>query len=136
MKKLLSLAAILVAGALFLTACGGSGEKLECTGVESMEGITVNTKIIVKFNNDKVSKVSSAMTFDDSEIAQAVGGILQQLESQSGEKIGISVSGKTINIDDMLKFNKLNGADEEDKYTGISKADAKKEFEEAGYTCK
>ena len=132
MKKMLSLAAILVAGGFLLTACGGSGNKLTCTSEESLLGNKADIEVVISFDGDKVSKMSGSMTFEDEAFAKTIAEGLKQL-GDDAKKASLSVSGKTLKIGDMIEFNKLQGEDFD--LTGVSKDEAKKQLEDAGFKC-
>lgn len=144
MKKFFSLLCVFVFGALVLTGCGSSGNKIVCTAEQKDEasGQSMKSEIVAKLKDDKIDSVSAEMTFDNEDAANQYYSILQLAEAfmEEGKSLDISKSGKTIKIGNMMDMLNSEGNEEEGKEAfDISKAtkeDFKKYVEAQGYTCK
>ena len=144
MKKFFSLLGVFVFGALVLTGCGSSGEKLTCTVEQKDEasGQTMKAEIIAKLKEDKIDSVSAEMTFDSEDAANQYYSILQLAEAfmEEGKSLDLSKSGKTIKIGNMMDMLSSEGNEEEGEAAfDVSKAtkdEFKKYVEAQGYTCK
>ena len=92
MKKLLGIGAIF-AGAILLTGCGGSSNTYTCTSSYSEGGVSMEEKIVSRFDKDgKVESFDLVYTVSNEETANA----LYQAYSIYGANV--KKSGKTVTI--------------------------------------
>ena len=131
MKKgiLLGLASLFI-----LTGCGNKNEVV-CTGKMDEEGMKAEAKITATIKDDKVEKVSAAITFDDKETAEQYCSLFEMANGfaeSEDDKVGFKCDGKTISFENYSDF----AGDDED-IVGMAKADFIKTMEkEDGVTCK
>lgn len=116
MKKL---GALLIVGTLLLTGCG---KKVTCSGdVKSSTG-NYKQEVTATLKNDKVSKVTGKMTFEDESTAKTMCSWIElanNMETDESKKVNYKCSGKTITINN---YDKL--AEDEDgsnKVIGLTK---------------
>lgn len=125
---------------VFMTGCGDSGKKLSCKGKEG----TADTEAIVKFKDDKVSKVTikSSTEANSKEEAKAAKTILDttygpQFETIDGVSYKSEVKSKKVTMILDIDISKTTDDIKESYTTSASTYDEiKKEYEKKGYTCK
>lgn len=134
-KKLLGLT-VLGCGALLLTGCG-SGTKLTCETTES--GMTMKYILSYDNNKEKIEKVTTEATMDlgESEYGDLLDmdALKEEAEKQCDEQdtgdCRVTVDGKKLTISISGKAEDILDNDENKTYD-----EAKKYFENEGYTCK
>lgn len=140
MKKVLMSGTLLVC-MVMLSGCGS--KTLTCTDEVTSDGMgTTTTKVELTFKKDKISKAktSATMVVEDaykSYISFMKSSLESTLENQNGVTYKVTVNDNKLDAVAEYNISKL------DSYTTISGAnqslsydDAKKYFEDSGYTCK
>lgn len=136
MKKL---GAFLVVGTLLLTGCGG--KKVVCTSeVKDVTG-SYKMNITANLKDNKVSKLSAEMKFEDDNAAEQMCSMLKAFSSliEGNEKLDYKCNGKKITVNN---YNLLVDSDDDsDKVIGITKDEFIKKMEESStdeekVTCK
>ena len=150
MKKMYLLLAVLVCGALFLTACGSSNN-LVCSGDMMENGQKVGTtEIEVEFDgDDKVKNASVTMAFEDEEYASQMYGMIELVigfAKSSGQEVpdlDMKKDGKKIIIGNYAALTQLESDDEEnsENIIGMTREEFKKYIEDSNdesqtVTCK
>ena len=122
-------------GALLLTGCGGSSNKVVCSGdfKEGGQKIASGEIAATLDDSDKVKDVSATMTFEDEQTATAYQQLMEEFGS-SGLGIKATRSGKKVTISN---YDVLSSS-AEDSLVGVSKADFIKAMESdgSGLSCK
>ena len=122
-----------VFGLVFLTGCGGSGNKVTCSA-DLKEGDTKygTAEIVAELDDsDKVKTVEMTMKIDDKDAAQQVFSMITLANSfaeNDSQKIDASLDGNKITIKNAEAY--LNQTESETKLVGMSKADFIKLVEE------
>lgn len=119
-------------GMLFLTGCGDA-HTLKCERSEDGQSVSVE----VKYNSDetKPEKVSMEMVYDagdeatSEQLEQAKELFESSMCTDDYDKCSVNIKGKTLVIN-------VSGTAEKLDFPEGSMADAKKQAEEEGYTCK
>jgi len=135
-----AVAVLVVAIVIFFFMKGG--KKLTCTMNESQSGMSMTSKITVKFNGDKAKSVKANMSVDFGKSSQAKSMaklFKSEFEDEAedvkkaGGKATIKVDGGKVTLDMSAENKGLSSV------TGSSKEsykEIKKSLESAGYSCK
>ena len=138
----LALVLVLVAG------CGGAkGKTLTCTKSEDETGMKTSQTLKVVFKDDKASKINMDMKMDiDEQYASYISTIKSMIDSQfesykskDGIKFDSKTSKNTVSVSlevNLAKFSKDDLAALDLDGSEGTYEEAKKAFEEEGYTCK
>ncbi len=121
-KKLFYSLIVGVFGALLLAGCGGSSNKVTCTGDIEEGGVKyASAEIEAEFDSsDKIKNVSASMTFESEEVASQYYAYMTALSSMAGDsvKLDAKLDGKKVTI---KNYDVIASANEEDNIIGISK---------------
>ena len=143
MKKLLGLLAVIIA--FTLTGCGAT-KTLTCTKDYNASGLQMHEDVKTTFNGDKVKKMVIAVdaTMSDT-LTPYADKIKDALTSQykkysdNGAPVDIKVDGKEIHVVVTMDLDKMTSKQRSNLNVSNVKGsmtDNKKDFENAGYTCK
>ena len=154
MKKMYLFALTLLCGVLFLTACGGSSNKMTCSGdMKEGDQKVGSAEIVAEFDDDdKVKNASISIEFEDADTASQMYAFMQlgisfakaqaEEEGKDFPDIKMNLDGKKLTIDDYASFASMS-ADEEDgepNIIGMTRDEFKKYIEENNddgvFTCK
>lgn len=147
MKRFLKLGIPVLSLTLLLTGCGNT-KTLECSMKDdSNDGMVLNQKVKVSFDGDNVTKVDMdmKMTVDEeySDYMDMMEDSLKEqfedIESKKGITLKTSTKGNDINISfvaDLTKMDKDTKEELDIVDTEASYDEAKKTFEDEGYSCK
>ena len=128
MKKTLKSVLLLIVMAIMVFALTGCGSKVVGTkeDTDSLIG-KYSEKVEVKFKNNKASKVTETMTFENADKAKAMESAMSLFSSESDVKI--KRSGKKIKM--TADAEKFFGTKDE-----LSKDDVKTKLKDMGYEVK
>ncbi len=140
MKKVLMSGTLLVC-MVMLSGCGS--KTLTCTDEVTSDGMgTTTTKVELTFKKDKISKAktSATMVVEDaykSYISFMKSSLESTLENQNGVTYKVTVNDNK--LDAVAEYN-ISKLDSDTTISGANQSlsydDAKKYFEDSGYTCK
>lgn len=151
MKKGLYLVAVFFASVLFLTGCGGSGNKLVCTMSTTQQtygyDLTIDQEIAFGFESDdkvtdanvevnvKLSDGLYDLLKDQGDVDESMKALTSTLETNFKAEFGdatksskSSYSGKNVTVNIELDASQIQA--------GTTKEDISKTFKDLGFTCK
>ena len=151
MKKFRNFA-IVLAIVVLASGCGNS-KKLTCSMKDDMSGMETSQNVTVNFKDEKVEKINLSIDFsitDDSikenfdEFSKMLDEQYENMESSSAVKLTTKSDKKNYKYNVTININAKDAKEEDlDQYgmsnlvdSKVSIEDAKKEFEDLGYTCK
>lgn len=145
MKKCLAVClAVVMVG--FATGCGSDTKTLTCTMNQNVAMMDMKQTVNVTFKKDSVTKMEIVQDVKVSDsYASYMDEIKESLEDEmeSYKEMGLNVTTKTngnnIKVSMTADLTKMSDKDKENLDlldAKGSRSDAKKAFEDAGYTCK
>lgn len=144
MKKICLVCLTLVFG-LFLTGCETT-KTLECSTIQTQEGMDINQKVVAIFEKNMVTKMSLAMDIKvNKEYVPYIDSMKKSLEDQYAtykkEGVTIDITNTDDTIKAILDFNIFEMSEEDKEELDLvdiyGTAEATKQtFIEQGYTCK
>ena len=136
---------------LFLTGCGGSGNKLSCTADYEENGHKYSAEIVAELDSEeKVKNVDAIYTFNSSDEADQFYSSYQMMinfakqfaeEDQEIPEIDIKKDGKKITISNFAALESMNSDETEESPIGMKKEEFIKKIEsstedDVKWTCK